>query len=348
MNAQREHTTSSERTARGLTRSRGRVRPHVQRRHQQGAALLLAMLTAALVAAIAATASWRIWQISEVESAEQDRAQMQWVLQGALDWARLLLREDARANQRDKVDHLNEPWALPLQEARLSTFLAAKDQASAQAEINDAFLSGRVIDAQSRFNLTNLWDQQGQVSTADLATLLRLCELTQNPCEPWLQAMQQFTPQATENTRRPVPAQRLQDWMRAGLPAPLMARMSPVLTVLPTRTAINLNTAPAVVLAAAVPNASLADAAQWVRERNLQPFRSLNDWQTRHPEFGNAVGSGLATWSDYFEVTGQLRIGRHTVTETSLLHRDNLRVQVMWRKGANATMAQQPIAQPAP
>ena len=85
---------------------------------QRGAALLMAMLTAALVATLAATASWRIWQISEVESAEQDRAQMQWVLQGALDWARLLLREDARANRNEAVDHLNEPWALPLEEAR--------------------------------------------------------------------------------------------------------------------------------------------------------------------------------------------------------------------------------------
>lgn len=311
------------------------------RRPQQGAALLLAMLTAALVATIAATASWRIWQISEVEAAEQNRAQMQWVLQGALDWARLLLREDARANLRDKVDHLNEPWALPLQEARLSTFLAAQDQASAQAEINDAFLSGGVIDAQSRFNLNNLWTPQGEASPAGVTTLIRLCELMQSPAQPWLAAMQQWDKRDT-NTPRPLPAQRLQDWARAGVPAALIERMAPVLTVLPSRTAININTAAAEVLAAVVPGAALANAMQWVRARNLQPYRSLSDWQTRNPDARPASPDAVATWSDYFEVTGHLRLGRHGVIETSLLQRKNLQVEVVWRQRQRSSQPLRP------
>ena len=307
--------------------------PHSQR----GAALLMAMLTAALVATIAATASWRIWQISEVEAAEQDRAQMQWVLQGALDWARLLLREDARANQREKVDHLNEPWALPLEEARLSTFLAAKDQASAHADINDAFLSGWVIDAQSRFNLTNLWDDKGEISPADVAAFVRLCELLQTPAQPWLAALERLTP-TDAKADRPVPPQDLRDWARAGVPLPLIESLHTQLTVLPKRTPVNVNTASASVLAATMVNGALADATQWVRERNLSPYRSISDWQNRHPDAKPTQLQHIATSSDFFEVTGQLRIGAHSVIETSLLQRDNLNVHVVWRRRQTAAV----------
>ena len=90
-----------------------------QRQRQRGAALLLAMLTVTLVATLSAAALWQQWRSVEVESAERARVQSGWILNGALDWARLILREDARTGG---ADHLAEPWAVGLQEARLSTF----------------------------------------------------------------------------------------------------------------------------------------------------------------------------------------------------------------------------------
>ena len=93
---------------------------------QRGAALLAAMLTVALVATFAAGALWQQWKSIEVEGAERQRTQARWLLTGALDWARVILREDARAGDASApTDHLAEPWAVPLQEARLSSFLAA-------------------------------------------------------------------------------------------------------------------------------------------------------------------------------------------------------------------------------
>ena len=74
------------------------------------------MLTVALVATFSAAALWQQWRSTEVEAAERARVQSSWVLTGALDWARLLLREDGRTAG---LDHLGEPWAVPLQEARL-------------------------------------------------------------------------------------------------------------------------------------------------------------------------------------------------------------------------------------
>ena len=97
-----------------------------QSHSSRGAALLTAMLTVSLVAMLAAGAAWQQWRTVEVESTERQHAQAQWLLLGALDWARVILREDARSGNPDApTDHLAEPWAIPLQEARLSTFLSA-------------------------------------------------------------------------------------------------------------------------------------------------------------------------------------------------------------------------------
>lgn len=61
-------------------------------------------------------------------AAERARVQSAWILIGALDWSRLILYEDLRSGSNsylDSNDHLAEPWAVPLEEARLSSFLAA-------------------------------------------------------------------------------------------------------------------------------------------------------------------------------------------------------------------------------
>ena len=74
---------------------------------ERGAALLVALLTVAMVATLAAAGLWQQWRAAEVESAERQRAQSSWVLSGALDWARLILREDGGSS--GNVDHLGEP-----------------------------------------------------------------------------------------------------------------------------------------------------------------------------------------------------------------------------------------------
>ena len=104
-----------------MTLPSSRVRPHRPPSSQRGAALLLAMTLLALVASLAAGMVWQQWRAVQVEAAERSRGQSAWILAGALDWTRLILREDARSGA---VDHAGEPWATPLAEARLSSFLA--------------------------------------------------------------------------------------------------------------------------------------------------------------------------------------------------------------------------------
>ncbi|MEJ8846618.1 type II secretion system minor pseudopilin GspK [Variovorax rhizosphaerae] len=143
---------------------------------QAGAALLAAMLTVTLVATLATAALWQQWRAVEVEQAERARVQSAWILIGALDWSRLILRADFNTGGPDT---LTEPWAFPLEEARLSSFLAAeKNVSSAMLEgLPDALLSGRIVDAQSKLNVMNLMGANNKPDPAAVASFKKLFAL---------------------------------------------------------------------------------------------------------------------------------------------------------------------------
>ena len=144
---------------------------------QRGAAIVTAMLTVALVATFAAGSLWQQWRSIEIETAQRGRAQASCILVGALDWARLILREDARTSP---YDHLAEPWAVPLEEAKLATFFATDGTTTDDKDITQAYLSGRITDLQSRLNLRNLVDN-GKVSLVALRQFQKLFDLLALP-----------------------------------------------------------------------------------------------------------------------------------------------------------------------
>jgi len=120
-------------------------------RRQRGVAVVTALLLATLAVTIVASLFWQ--QQVQVRSIENQRFQLQkkWVLRGALDWARLILREDARTS--NEVDHLGEPWAVTLGETQLDQYV---DNGKSDTEASEASLSGKIADAQAKFNLNNL------------------------------------------------------------------------------------------------------------------------------------------------------------------------------------------------
>jgi general secretion pathway protein K len=156
---------------------------------QRGAAILLAMLIVVLVATAAAGTLWRQAQVMEVEAAERDRAQATWVLNGLLDWARIIIREDDRptgnnSNPR-RVDYLDEPWAKELKASSLAAFLALDKNDSGgrdTADMSDAFFSGKFEDQNSKFNLPDLLaDDLNGFDPAYEAVFKRLCSLLSIP-----------------------------------------------------------------------------------------------------------------------------------------------------------------------
>ncbi|MDP2419324.1 MAG: type II secretion system minor pseudopilin GspK, partial [Hydrogenophaga sp.] len=225
---------------------------------QRGAALLLAMLVVTLVATLASAALWQQWRATEVETAERQRLQAGWILTGALDWARLILREDARGNQNSgNADHLGEPWAMPLEEARLSSFLAA-DRENTADDVLEAFLSGEVIDMQSRLNFMNLVKMGGagaeakaEVSEPDMQAFTRLYEQLDLPLSELNAAVDELRSTTELAVNDPMPSRtalkprKLAHLGWLGIGPSSLAALEPHVAVLPERTTLNINTASA-------------------------------------------------------------------------------------------------------
>lgn len=309
-----------------------------RRTRTRGAALLAAMLTVTLVATFAAAAMWQQWRSVEVEIAERSRVQSSWVLTGALDWARLILREDARSGG---ADHLAEPWAVPLEEARLSTFLAADRNVT---QIDDAgggeeaFLSGQIIDLQSRLNLANLVSGD-TVNEAALAQFERLfAQLGLPPAEltALVQALRQAQAPGNENTDAPLMPQSPSQLAWLGLAPRTLALLAPHITLLPERKPVNLNTAGAEVLMATLRGLDRAGADRIMAVRQMQPFRSVDDVKKLLGEQIEVSGSEHGVASSYFEVHGRLRMGPTVVQERSLVRRMGLEATTVWRERTGA------------
>ncbi|MFT3858962.1 MAG: type II secretion system minor pseudopilin GspK [Aquabacterium sp.] len=329
---------------------------------QRGAALLLAMVIVTLVATMAASMVWQQWRSVQVEGSERVRSQAGWVLSGALDWARLILKEDAKTGQQ--VDHLGEPWALPLAEARLSTFLAAdkENNATDNDDSPEAFLSGKVEDAQGKFNLQNLMagvetpdptkpngPPQWKVNEAQLAVLQRLCEnigLSRNLADGIAQAYlkagltmryqyersgSMLTAIGGEQGRAQAPLMPVvyDDLGWLGLDAGTVEKLRPYVTILRGGTAqggdvtpVNVNTAPKEVIAAVVADLDIGRAGRLVQARQRKPFKSADEIRVEAGLRPEVSVEGLSVNSEYFEISGRLRYEDNIIEQRHLVHRE--------------------------
>ena len=305
---------------------------------QRGAALLAAMLTVALVAIFAAGALWQQWRTVEVEGAERQRSQARWLLTGALDWARVILREDARAGDvNTPTDHLAEPWAVPLQEARLSSFLSALPDGSGNTAEDDklaqqVLLSGQIVDLQSRLNVTNLLVGE-QLDPKAVIAFERLFDVLAVP-PAQLSLLTRGLLAAQRQSNDALMPQRLGQLTWLGLSPQALQTLSPYITVLPTRTAVNLNTASVQVLYASVPALSLADAQRLVEQRERQHWPSVEAFQKALGRSVNLEGSHSVN-TRFFEVLGRLRMPQTALQERSWLQRDNTDLKVLWRESGS-------------
>ena len=316
-------------------------------RSQRGAALLLAMLTVTLVATMAAAAMWQQWRAIEVETAERQRMQASWILTGALDWSRLILREDARANQNSgNGDHLGEPWAIPLEEARLTSFLAV-DKNNNTDDVLQAFLSGEVIDLQSRMNFTNLVRVTGDgaeakatLSETDMRAFTRLFELLDLPASELTAAANELVKTHNLALKDPKPSptalapKKLAHLAWLGIRQSSLEVLEPHVVVLPMRTTLNLNTASAQTLAASIPGLDMAQAQQLIYERERSPFKSMNDVEVLMARYETVQLSDLhhGARSRFFEIRGRLRLDDVVIEERSVVVRSGLSVRVVWRE----------------
>lgn len=302
-------------------------------RKERGVAVVTALLLTTLAITIVASLFWQ--QQVQVRSIENQRLQLQkqWVLRGALDWARLILREDAKYSA---IDDLNEPWAVPLSETRLDRYV---ESASLRGDTGGAVLSGAIQDAQARLNLNNL-ATQGKVNPAEVQSFERLLSaLRQDPglarsTAQQLADSQRATIAATPGSPRPIGFVQVDDLLAVpGCTQQVLNAIRDYVVFLPAATPVNANTATPEVLSARLPGLSLSDANALAVSRKQASFRDLADLAARLPGRPTSLDPSLfSVASSYFLVTGRITIRAATLQVQALVERLGAATHLLWMR----------------
>lgn len=305
-------------------------------RADRGAALLSALLITALVATLVSGLFWREQVRLRFLENERLMDQARWLGIGAVDWARLILREDLF--QTGAVDHLGEVWAVPIARTPLNGVLEGRGAVMAQDE--EAWLAGRIVDATSRFNLTSLvdvsapggdggWVVANGINTEAVGIFARLLQgLGMDPAGAGIVAQYLLAsrppPQSISDAGMPLLAP--EDLLRLlpGANEADVENLSRYLVVLPRPTAVNANTAPPLLLAALL-GVDGGTASLMAQDRSQAFFTDYNSLmsrlQQRAPRMLSISARNLNVNSEYFWVVELLHLGRATLRQQALVSR---------------------------
>jgi general secretion pathway protein K len=303
-----------------------------------GVAVITALLLTTLAVSIVASLFWQ--QQVQVRTMENQRLQLQtkWILRGALDWATVVLRQDAYTSQWTSLDQV---WATPLAETRLDQYIERERLAG---ESYDATLSGNITDAMSRYNLRNL-AENGVPQEAEIANFKRLLQVLQldqglaqrvafmvasgQPREVKPPEEGGGTPQPPAAApvqvpagTLPMPIMRVDDLLAVpGFKPEIVEKLRPFVVVLPARTKVNVNTAPAEVLAAMATSGSLSEANGLVQRRKRAPWRDVGQFATEAPRAPEDAAQVLDVKSYWFLIDSRIRLDRAALNSQALVER---------------------------
>ena len=282
---------------------------------------MMAMLVVAIVAIILTGIFHRQSIMVRNLDNEVASSQTRWLMAGAVDWVRVILREDARASA---TDYLGEPWSVPLAQTRLNN-----------DERDPAWLSGSIEDGESRFNLRNLVGPQEPVASevAVLARLLAIGGENEMLAQQIAQAIEVQFAAASNASQRLLPASVEDLDLDSARSSEAIAKIRPYITLLPVPTPVNANTAPPEVLAARFDGLSLVDAQRLVASRNRASFKDIADVLSRLGDVSLTAPSGtISVASRFFLLDGSIEFRRARLHQRALLRRDAGRVDVVWRR----------------
>jgi len=275
---------------------------------QRGTAVIIAMLVLALAVAGAAAMLERQDLDARALQSQRDYEQARWLLRGGMHWARSILAEDARAGA---TDHRRELWAsgLPPTDVQLGS------------------LAGEIRDEQGLFNLNNLL-RGGKPDPLQIDALRRL-----------LGAIGLSPALADAIAARIDPQRPLADVGElaglGGLDANALGRLRLFATALPRPTAVNINTAPAEVLAAIVEGLALPEAQALARRLATDPVRNSGEFQARLRPSLRPNLEGISVSSQFFVVEGRAKVGAADLRMEALLQRTGAGLPlIVWQRNA--------------
>ena len=300
---------------------------------QRGVAVITALLLTALAITVVASLFWQ--QQVQVRSMENQRLrlQTQWAMRGMVDFARFWLRQD-----NPMLTALDGVWATPIEEARLDDYV---DREKVDTEKFDATVSGRALDAQARFNITNLVAATGGINPKQVLAYQRLLSnmkldsgLAQATADAVLRAKPKprtgssgsdgktpAVPVASGGSSEPVAFTQVEDLLSVpGYTPQMIEQLRDVVIILPEITGVNVNTAPAEVLAA-VTMMSLSEASALTLSNPRKKFVDLTNFKNNIDSKQVIEDVELDVKSRYFLTVIRVRLDRAALDAVALINR---------------------------
>ncbi len=298
---------------------------------QHGVALITALLVVAL-ATITAVAMTTRQQLDIRRTANVLNGEQAYLYAlGAESWVKRILLRDAKHN---RIDSFKDVWAMPLP----------------PLPIPGGTVDGQIEDLQGRFNLNNLVVENGQASVEYMKFFERLLRILELPPQlaqvvvDWIDndLEAQMPDGAEDNTYlSKTPAYRTSNTLfsspseirlLAGFDNDSYQKLLPYISTLPTRTPINVNTAPLPVLMALAQGLSETDATVLIADREKKPFESTQDFIVHNALAGLKIEvNHISVVSAYFLLTAQVQIERARAQLSSVLHRDANKIKIIRR-----------------
>ena len=330
----------------------------LQQQRQRGVAVITALLLTTLAVTIVASLFWQ--QQVQVRAIENQRMQLQkqWILRGALDWARLILSESYKSSPNR--DDLQQPWSVGLAETRLDSYV---ENGRSDSEASEAKITGKIIDAQSYLNLAGLSQRGIPVEKEIMAferllTTLRIDPALAKAAAAGMAAGQPkevtALPGSNANTNAglvsgataatqgvaassataavssapahatgPLAINQVDDLLAVpGFTPEIIAKLKNFVIILPRPTPVNINTASAEVLAARIGTLPLQGAQSFVVGRDRTPLISVAEIANRFPGQPMAVEpSEVSVRTDFFIVDGKVKLNRAGLEVLALIER---------------------------
>lgn len=288
---------------------------------QRGVALITAILIVSICSILAVSMMFRTeLDIRRAQNLISGDQAYLYTL-GAESLAKVMLSRDKK---QGTIDHLQEPWALPI----------------VGLPIEQGMISGTLTDQQGLFNVNNLVESGG-VSLVDVQQFSRLLQLLglsptlaqgvvdwidtdftatiPSGAEDDFYLLDSKMPYRTPNRALKSVSELL---LIKGFDAEIMAKLEPYICALPSRTTINVNTAPALVLASLSPKVTLAVGENLVAHRIKNPFDDISAFLAEAKLAPTDVDAAKLSFStNYFLLRARASFDRSTARLVSLIHR---------------------------
>ena len=300
------------------------------KRIQRGVAAITAILIVAVAASAASLMLAQQAALLDQTMLVASRAQADVYAQAGMEWARGVLLQDMRSST---VDTLDEGWARPI----------------AGMPIERAVVAGDIADEQGKFNLNNVVDgtRRSEADIKLLRQILVAVELSPELADAvvdWVDGDDDLTSGSGAESAyylglpRPyragnAPMVQVDELYRVrGFDAKAVAKLRPYVTAIREHTALNMNTASDVVIAAAfgVPREKVAEL---VAERRKNPFADKAAFiaAAQRSNLINVLDL-VDVKSSWFSVRIQVAQDDVVLGSEALVRRDPKGAAIIWRR----------------